>query len=95
MNASVISALAALAGAAIGDFTSVLASLLTQRTQARATWVVHGAAGALAIVRNVPPGDRSAPALPSRRVRGEAARRRGYGHENNDGPVSLLRRSRL
>jgi hypothetical protein len=41
MNASVISALAALAGAAIGGFTSVLASLLTQRTQARATWVVQ------------------------------------------------------
>ena len=60
MNASVISALAALAGAAIGGFTSFLASLLTQRTQARATWVVHGAAGALAIVRNVPPGDGSA-----------------------------------
>jgi hypothetical protein len=41
MNASVISALAALAGAAIGGFTSFLASLLTQPTQARATWVVQ------------------------------------------------------
>lgn len=36
MNASVISALAALVGAAIGGMTSVLASWLTQRTQVRA-----------------------------------------------------------
>jgi hypothetical protein len=41
MNASVISALAALAGAAIGGFTSVIASLLTQRYQARAQWLVQ------------------------------------------------------
>jgi hypothetical protein len=39
MNASVISALAALAGAAIGGLTSVFASLLTQKTQARAQWL--------------------------------------------------------
>jgi hypothetical protein len=39
MNASVISALAALVGAAIGGLTSVLASWLTQRTQARAEWL--------------------------------------------------------
>jgi hypothetical protein len=38
MNASVISALAALVGAAIGGMTSVLASWLTQRTQVRAEW---------------------------------------------------------
>jgi hypothetical protein len=36
MNASVISALAALLGAAIGGLTSVLTSWLTQQTQARA-----------------------------------------------------------
>lgn len=41
MNASVISALAALAGAIIGGLTSVLASLLAQRTQARAQWIVQ------------------------------------------------------
>jgi hypothetical protein len=41
MNASAISALAALAGAAIGGFTSIMASLLTQRIQARATWIVQ------------------------------------------------------
>jgi hypothetical protein len=36
MNASVVSALAALVGAAIGGLTSVIATWLTQRTQARA-----------------------------------------------------------
>ncbi|MBB5509274.1 hypothetical protein [Paraburkholderia atlantica] len=41
MNASVISALAALVGAGIGGLTSVLASWLTQRTQVRAEWRVH------------------------------------------------------
>ena len=41
MNASVISALAALAGAAIGGLTSVLASWLTQRAQARAQWLTQ------------------------------------------------------
>jgi hypothetical protein len=41
MNASAISALAALVGAAIGGLTSVLASWLTQRTQVRAEWVAH------------------------------------------------------
>jgi hypothetical protein len=41
MNASVISALAALAGAAVGGLTSVLASWLTQRTQARAQWLAQ------------------------------------------------------
>ena len=41
MNASVISALAALVGAAIGGMTSVLASWLTQRTQVRAEWLAH------------------------------------------------------
>jgi hypothetical protein len=29
------------------------------------------------------------PTLPSRRVPGEPARRRGYGRENNDGPTKL------
>jgi hypothetical protein len=41
MNASVISALAALAGAAIGGLTSVLASWLTQHSQARAQWLAQ------------------------------------------------------
>ena len=41
MNASAISALAALAGAAIGGLTSVLASWLTQRAQARAQWLAQ------------------------------------------------------
>ena len=41
MNASIISALAALVGAAIGGLTSVLASWLTQRTQVRAEWLAH------------------------------------------------------
>ncbi len=41
MEASVISALAALAGATIGGLTSVLASWLVQRTQARAQWLAQ------------------------------------------------------
>jgi hypothetical protein len=38
MDTQVLSALAALAGAGIGGLTSVLASWLTQHTQARAQW---------------------------------------------------------
>jgi len=41
MDASVISALAALAGAAIGALTSGMASWFTQRTQARAQWLAQ------------------------------------------------------
>ena len=41
MNASIVTALAALAGAAIGGLTSVLASWLTQRAQARAQWIAQ------------------------------------------------------
>jgi hypothetical protein len=41
MNPSVISALAALAGAAIGGFMSVIASWLLQQRQARAQWFTH------------------------------------------------------
>jgi hypothetical protein len=41
MNASVVSALAALLGAAIGGLTSVLATWLTQRTQVRAEWIAQ------------------------------------------------------
>jgi hypothetical protein len=41
MNASVITALAALAGAAIGGLTSVFASWLTQHAQARAQWLTQ------------------------------------------------------
>lgn len=39
MNASVMSALAALVGATIGGLTSALASWLVTRTQARAQWL--------------------------------------------------------
>ena len=41
MNASVITALAALAGAAIDGLTSVFASWLAQHAQARAQWVAQ------------------------------------------------------
>jgi hypothetical protein len=41
MNASVISALAALAGAAIGGLTSVLASWWTQQIQAKVQWLAQ------------------------------------------------------
>jgi hypothetical protein len=41
MNASVISALAALAGATIGGLTSVLASWLSQHAQAQAQWLAQ------------------------------------------------------
>jgi hypothetical protein len=44
MDASAISAVAALVGATIGGLTSVLASWLTQRTQARAQWLAHDVA---------------------------------------------------
>jgi Mn2+/Fe2+ NRAMP family transporter len=39
MDASAISALAALVGATIGGLTSFLASWLTQRTQTRVQWI--------------------------------------------------------
>ena len=41
MNASVISALAALAGTAVGGLTSVFANWLTHRIQVRAQWLQH------------------------------------------------------
>ncbi len=41
MDASIISALSALTGSAIGGFTSVLANWLNQRNQIRAQWVSH------------------------------------------------------
>jgi len=41
MNSSIISALAALAGAITGGLTSVLASWLTQHAQARAQWLAQ------------------------------------------------------
>jgi hypothetical protein len=41
MNATVISALAALAGATIGGLTSVLASWLSQHAQAKAQWLAQ------------------------------------------------------
>jgi hypothetical protein len=41
MNASIISALAALVGATIGGLTSVLASWMTQQTQAKAQWIAQ------------------------------------------------------
>jgi hypothetical protein len=39
MDASVLSALAALGGAIIGGFTSLVASFFAQRSQARAQWI--------------------------------------------------------
>jgi hypothetical protein len=41
MDTSIVTALAALAGAAIGGLTSVLASWLSQRAQARMTQLAH------------------------------------------------------
>jgi hypothetical protein len=41
MNASAISALAALAGTAVGGLTSVFANWLTHRIQVRAQWLQH------------------------------------------------------
>lgn len=41
MDASIISALAALLGASIGGLTSIIASWLTQKTQARVQWVAQ------------------------------------------------------
>jgi hypothetical protein len=41
MNASAISALAALAGTAVGGLTSVVANWLTHRIQIRAQWLQH------------------------------------------------------
>ncbi len=41
MHSSIISALAALAGAITGGLTSVLASWLTQHAQARAQWLAQ------------------------------------------------------
>ena len=45
MDASVITALAALTGASIGGLTSVLASWMAQRTQARAQWLAREIGG--------------------------------------------------
>jgi len=41
MNDSVITAFAALTGAAIGGLMTVVASYLTQRTQGRQQWILH------------------------------------------------------
>ena len=41
MNASIISALAALTGAAVGGLTSGLANWLNHRSQVRAQWILH------------------------------------------------------
>jgi hypothetical protein len=41
MEASVVTALAALVGAALGGFTSVIASWLTQRSKLRAQWTAQ------------------------------------------------------
>ncbi|KWE50842.1 hypothetical protein WL76_20920 [Burkholderia ubonensis] len=51
MNVSVLPALAALVGAAIGGLTSVLASWLTQRTQVRAEWRAHDRARRLELYK--------------------------------------------
>ena len=41
MNASIISALAALTGAAVGGLTSGIANWLNHRSQVRAQWILH------------------------------------------------------
>ena len=41
MNASIVTALAALAGTMVGALSSVLATWLTQRVQVRAQWLAH------------------------------------------------------
>ena len=41
MNASIISALAALTGAAVGGLTSGIANWLNHRSQVRAQWLLH------------------------------------------------------
>ena len=41
MNASIISALAALTGAAVGGLTSGITNWLNQRSQLRAQWLLH------------------------------------------------------
>ena len=41
MNASIISALAALTGAAVGGLTSGIANWRSQRSQVRAQWILH------------------------------------------------------
>src|SRR5580698_9355814 len=41
MNASIISALAALIGAAVGGLTSGIANWLNHRSQVRAQWLLH------------------------------------------------------
>ena len=41
MDASIISALAALTGAAVGGLTSGIANWRSQRSQARAQWILH------------------------------------------------------
>jgi hypothetical protein len=41
VNASIISALAALAGATVGGLTSGIANWLNQRSQLRAQWLLH------------------------------------------------------
>jgi hypothetical protein len=44
MNASVVTAIAALAGAAIGGVMTVFASWLSQHAQARTQWIAHNQA---------------------------------------------------
>ncbi|NEU96882.1 hypothetical protein [Bradyrhizobium uaiense] len=41
MDASIISAIAALTGTAVGGMTSLIANLLSQRVQLRAQWLSH------------------------------------------------------
>ena len=52
MDASIISAVAALIGAAIGELPSVLASWLTQKTQTRAQWLTHETIAARSYTRS-------------------------------------------
>jgi hypothetical protein len=65
MDASVISALAALAGATIGGFTSVVTSWFVQRTQAHARWLAQVKGESVdSLIKNPPPGAPVPPILP-------------------------------
>jgi hypothetical protein len=52
VDASIISALAALTGAAVGGLTSGIANWLSQRSQLRAQWLLHEKSGRQTLYRD-------------------------------------------
>ncbi|MDB5553479.1 MAG: hypothetical protein JWL86_3463 [Rhizobium sp.] len=52
MDASIISALAALTGAAVGGLTSGIANWRSQRSQVRAQWILHEESGRQILYRD-------------------------------------------